>query len=92
MRVPIKLRRHRLSMAVKATILSQTSTCQLTIHQHLGTMRISHMVVEHSKVQDLCRIFNNKMLHMGSKDSRSNGVKELKIRDKGDLNPLKIKC
>ena len=91
MRVPIKLRRHKLSMAVKATILSQTSTCQLTIHQHLETMRISHMVVEHSKVQDLCRIFNKSMLHMGSKDSSSIGVREQKIRDKRDLNPLKIK-
>ena len=54
-------------------------------------MRISHMEVEHSKVQDQCRIFNKSMLHMGSKDSSSKGVKEQKIRDKGDFNPLKIK-
>ena len=32
-------------------------------------MRISHMEVEHSKAKDLCRIINNSMLHMGSRDN-----------------------
>ena len=76
MRVPFKLRRLILSMVIKATTLIQTSTCQPTTHQHLGTMRISHMEIEHSKVQDQCRIFNNSKLHMGSKDSNSKGVRE----------------
>ena len=38
------------------------------------------------------RIFNNSMLHKGSKDSSSKGVREQKIQGKGDLNPLNIKC
>ena len=92
MRVLIKLRRHIFSLLIEATTLSQTSTCQLITHQHLGTMRISHMGVEHNKVQDQCRIFNNSMLHMGSKDSNNKEVIERKIRDKGDLIPLKIRC
>ena len=54
-------------------------------------MRISHMEVEHSKVQDQCRIFNISMLHRDSKDNSSKGVKEQKIQGKGYLNPLKIK-
>ena len=57
MRVPIKLR-HSISMLIEVTILSPTSTCQLITHQHLGTMRISHMEEEHNKVKDLGRIFN----------------------------------
>ena len=63
MRVPIKLRRLSFSMETEATTLSQTSTCKLITHQHLGTMIISHMEVEHSKVQVRCRIFNNSMLY-----------------------------
>ena len=74
--VPIKLRRHNFSMLIEATTLSQTSTCQLITHQYSGTMRISHIEVKHSKVQDQCRIFNNSMLHMGSKDNSRQGVKE----------------
>ena len=77
-------------MLIEAITLSQTSTCQLTTHQHSGTMKISHMEVEHSNVKDRCRIFNNSMLHMGSKDNNSKKVKEKKIKDKGDLIPLKI--
>ena len=50
----------------------------------------SHMEVEHSKLKDRCRIFNNSMLHMGSKDNNSKKVKEQKIKVKGDLIPLKI--
>ena len=93
MRVLIKLRRHSFLNLIEATTLSQTSTCQLTTHQYSGTMRISHMEVEHSLVQDQCRIFNNSMLHMGSKDSSSSKeVREKNIRDKGDLIPLKIGC
>ena len=92
MRVPVKLRRLSLSMATEATTLSQTLTCQLITHQHKGIMRISHMEVENSKVQDQCKIFNNGMLNKGSKDSSCKGVREQKIHDKGDLNPLKIKC
>ena len=76
MMVPIKFRRLSFSMAIEATTLSQTSTYQLITHQHSGTMRISHMEAEHSKVQDQCRIFNNSMLYMGSKDNISKGVKE----------------
>ena len=39
-----------------------------------------------------CRIFNNNMLHMGSKDNNSKQVREQKIKGKGDLIPLKIRC
>ena len=92
MQVPIKLRRHSFSMLIEATTLRQTLTCQLTAHQHSGTMRISHMEVEHIKVQDQCRIFNNSMFHIGSKDNINKEVREQKIRDKRDLIPLKIRC
>ena len=76
MRVPIKLRRLSLAMAIEAITLSQTSICQPTTHQHSGMMRISHIKVVQSKVQDQCRIFNNNMLHMGSKDNNNKGVRE----------------
>ena len=82
MRVRTKLRRHSFLMIIEAITLSQTSTCQLITHQHSGTMRISHMEVELGKVQDQCIIFNNSMLHMGSKDNNSKEVIEQKIRDK----------
>ena len=78
MRVPIKLRRHSFSMLIEATTLSQSSSCQLITRQHSRTMRISHTEVEHSKVPDRCRIFNNSMLHMGSNDSNNKQVKEKK--------------
>ena len=90
MRVPIKLRRHSISMLIEVTTSSPTSICQLITHQHLRTMRISHMEEKHSKVKDLGRIFNNIMLHLGS--NNNNKVREQKIRDKGDLLPLKNKC
>ena len=92
MRVPIKLRRHSISMQIGVTILSPTSTCQLITHQHSGTMRISHMGEEHSKVEDLGKISNNTMLHLGSNNNSSKEVKEQKIRDKGDILPLKNRC
>ena len=76
MKILIKLRRHSFSMLIEATTLSQTSTFQLMTHQHSGTMRISHMEVEQSKLQDRCRIFINNMLHMGSKVSSSKKVRE----------------
>ena len=82
MRVLTKLRRHSFSMLIEAITLSQTLTCQLITHQHSETMIISHMEVELGKVQDQCRIFNNSMLHMGSKDNSSKEVIEQKIRDK----------
>ena len=71
MRVPIKLRRHSISMLIEVTTLSPTSTCQLITHQHLGTMRIYHMEVEHNKVNDLGRIFKNIMLHLGSNNNKN---------------------
>ena len=96
MRVPIKLRRHSISMLIEVTTLSPTSTCQLIAHQHSGTMRIYHMEEEHSKVKVLGRIFNNIMLHLGSNNNNNNNnnkeVREHKIRDKGDLLPLKNRC
>ena len=92
MRVPNKLRRHNISMLIEVTTLSLTSTCQLITHQHSGTMRISHMEEEHSKVKDLGRIFNNIMLHLGSNNSSNMEVREHKIKDKGDLLPLKNRC
>ena len=49
MRVPTKLRRHSTSMPIEATLSSLTSTCLLTIHQHSGTMRTSHMEEGHNK-------------------------------------------
>ena len=60
----------------------------------LGRHRFSMLIeanVEHNKVQDQCIIFNNSMLHMGSKDSSIKEVREQKIKDKGDLIPLKIR-
>ena len=60
-------------------------------HQHSGTMRISHMEEEDSKVKDLGKIFNNIMLHLGS-NNKNKEVREQKIRDKGDLLPLKNRC
>ena len=50
MRVLIKLRRHSFLMLTEAKPLSQTSTFKLITHHHSGTMRISHMEVEHKKV------------------------------------------
>ena len=91
MRVPIELRRHSISMLIEVTPLSPTSTCPLTTHQYSETMKISHMEVEHSKVKDLCRIFNNIMLHLGSNNNNKEVIKQ-KIRDKGDLLPLKNRC
>ena len=85
MRVPIKLRRHSISMQIEVTTLSPTSTCQLITHPHLGTMRISLMEKEYNKGKDLSRIINNIMLHMGSNKNNNNSnkeVREQKIRDK----------
>ena len=78
MRVPIKLRRHNISMLIEFTILSPTSTCQLITHQHSGTMRISHIGEKHSKVKDLDRIFNNIMLHLGSNNNNNNNKEEVR--------------
>ena len=50
---------------------------------------------EHNKVTDLGRIFNNTMLHLGSNNNNNSNNKEVrghKIRDKGDLLPLKNRC
>ena len=43
-------------------------------------MRISHMEVENIKAKDLCRTFNNSMLHIGSRDICSRTARELIIR------------
>ena len=84
MRVPTKLRRHSISMLIEVTTLSPTSTCQLITHQQLGTMRISHMREEHSKVKDTGRIFNNIMLHLGSDNNNNNSNnKEVKEHKSG---------
>ena len=56
MRVPTKLRRHSILMPTGAILSSPSLTYPLTTHQHLGTMRTSHMGKEHSKVKDLDRI------------------------------------
>ena len=80
-------------MLIEVTTLSLTSACQLITHQHSGTMRISHMGEEHNKVKDMGRIFNNIMLHLGSNNNNNKSnkeVREQKIRDKGDLLPLKL--
>ena len=45
-------------------------------HQHLETMRISHIGEDHSKVKDLGKIFNNIMLHLGS--NNNNNSKEVR--------------
>ena len=90
MRVLTRLRRHNTSMPIGATLLSLTSTCSLTIHQHLGTMRISHMVEEHSKVKDLDRICNNIMPHNNNNSSKQD--REQIIRGRGDLINLKTRC
>ena len=70
MRVPTKLRRHNTSMPIGDTLSSLTSTCPLTTHQHLGTMRTSHMGKEH-RVKDLDRICNNIMPPQGSNNNNS---------------------
>ena len=95
MRVPIKLRRHSISMLIEVTTLSPKLNCQPITHQHSGTMRISHMEVEPSKFKDLGKIFNNIILHLGSNNNNYNSskeVKEQKIGNKGDLFPLMNKC
>ena len=94
MRVPTKFRRHGTSMPIGATLLSPTSTYPLTTHQHLGTMRISHMEEEHNKFKDLDRICSNIMPHLGSNNNSSNNKqdREQKIRGRGDLIPLRTIC
>ena len=77
-------------MLKRATLSSPTSTCPLTIHQHSGTMRTSHMVEEHNNVKDLDRICNNIMPHMGSKNGKQD--REQMIRGRGDLIHLKTIC
>ena len=71
MRVPTKLRRHSTSMLIGATLSSLYSTCPLTTHQHSGTMKISYIGEEHSKVKDLDRICNN-IMPQGSNNNSSN--------------------
>ena len=80
--------------ANKSYTFKPTSTCPLTIHRHSGTMRISHMVEEHSKIKDLDRICNNIMPYLGSNNNNNNSKqdKEQKIRGRGDLIPLRTKC
>ena len=80
-------------MLTEATLLSSTSTCPLTIHQHSRTTRISHIVEEHNKVKDLDRICNNIMPHKGSNSNNSNSKKDREqiIRGRGHLIPLKTK-
>ena len=63
-------------MITGATLLSPRSTFPLTIHQHSGTMRISHMVEEHSKVKDLDRICNNIMPHKGSNNNNNSSKQD----------------
>ena len=61
---------------------SASESCQVwgrePSHQHLGTLRISHMGEEHSKVTDLGRIFNNTMLHLGSNNNNNSSNKEVR--------------
>ena len=73
--------------------INLTSTYQLFTHQHSGTIKISHMEEEHSKVKDLGRIINSLMPPLGSNNNNSSKeVREQKIRHKGDLLPLKSRC
>ena len=90
-RVLTKLRRHSTSMPTGAILLSPTSTCPLITHQHLGTLRTSHMGEEHSKVKDLDRICSNIMPHLGSNNNNSSNKqdREQKIKGRGDLIPLR---
>ena len=53
-------------------------------------MKTCPMEVECSKVQDQLRIFKT-MLHLSSK-GKIKEFRELKIKDRGDLSPLKRKC
>ena len=76
MRVPTKLRRHNTLMPIGAILLSPTSTCPLTTHQHSRTMRISHTEEEHSKVKDLDRICSNIMLPQGYNNNRSSNKQD----------------
>ena len=81
-------------MLTGATVSSQTPTCPLITHQQLETMRISHMVEEHSEVKDLDIICNNIMPHLSSNNNNSSSKKDRKqiIRGGGDLIPLKTRC
>ena len=72
MRVLTRLRRHSTGMLKGATLSRKTPTCPLIAHQHSRTMRISHMVEEHSKVKDLDRICNNIMPYPGSNNNNNN--------------------
>ena len=59
-----------------------TQIFQPTTHQLQGTMRISHMDLQYSKDKDLCRIINNSMVNLVSKDSSNKTTRELRIRAK----------
>ena len=72
------LLRMSFKIQIEVTTLSLTPTCHLIIHQHSGTMRISHMKVEHHKVKDLGRIFNNIMLYLGSNNNNNSSNKEVR--------------
>ena len=79
-------------MLTGAKISSQTLTFLLITHQHLGTMRISHMVEEHDRALDSDRITFRLMLSPGSKNNSSRGTIEENIRVRKGLNHLKIIC
>ena len=61
--------------------------------QHLGTMRISHMVEGHYKAQGMDRVLNKDInSHQGSSSSIKGVNAEMIIRVIGGLNHLKNKC
>ena len=89
---PYQVEETKYMMSKEVITSSLTSTCPLTIHQHLGTMRISHMVEEHNRAPNLDRITIKLMLNPCSKNSCSRGTIEENIRVKKGLNNLKIIC
>ena len=89
---PYQVEEAQLWVETKVTILSPTPTFQPTTHQHRGTIRISHMEVEHNKVRDLCRTINSNILHMGFRDSNSRAARELRIMAKEGPSLLRSRC
>ena len=80
-------------MSQEITISSQILTCPHITIQHLGTMRISHMVEGHYKAQGMERILNKDISSHQVSNSSIKGVKaEMTIMVKGGLNHLKNKC
>ena len=55
-------------------------------------MRISHMVEEHHKVQDMGKVVNKDIIHQGSSSSNIKERIEMNIKVRRGINHLRSKC